>query len=953
MARIIKVEMALDDKELDAKLKQLPRKFKSALDAPTASINSLRSATSGLTSALGALVGIAAFKQIAQFGIDLDKARNTMTALTGSVAAANAKLAELRELAKASPGVTNTFATQLFNQLKAIGGIGDEVINKVIKSLGKLNTVFAGVGPEFSRNLVQIFQQGFERSDIKEALGRIPIFEQLLQTAFGTNDPDKLRKLKASGALTMEGFLTGVSEGIEKRFPKVQESLGGRFEKTSEEIKLRLGELGEKILRDLLPAVEKLTPVILEILRIFTGLPGFVQASVIAFAALPGPVTSVARAITGLAASFTGLGAAGASPGFARILAFLGTPIGAVTAAGGAAALGVALSERDLQQRLEAERQVFATRGGRLDLAGNPIFAEAPKDAKPLTGKLSLTALQNAFDPLTGQSIFGPIASSGRTGSGGGASGKAAKEAQKTAVDLLFFAKSREFDLAAGQKAIDESMKELSRQQLEGGGASRPAQLAGFNAANAERIRKIELESLKLEEATAKKALDAMEKIEPVLSNSERLMRGFGNSVDTVGDAFERFGNNIARSFNNVKDLFNGLKQAVLGFFNDILGSALQNIVRGALGPLFGGGGGGGGLGNLFRTPSTFPSSVSGGAVQSATGAIGGSGGILGRIFGGGGGTGGSAGGFSLGGALGSLASAAPFLGLGLGSALGGQSTAGNILGAIGGGAVGLGVSFGASVFGAGGGLAAAGLAALGPAALIGAPLLVGAVLLGKAKQRKKDEEASGQMLTQALQALTQLRDAIGSDQIDGSQASAIFENNILGQFRSGINTLKTKSVRDSRLTNQVNDLRRVYEDIIPAQIAAQSQRRNTAVSNALTHSKLIPEFATGGITGGGLALLHANEMVLTVKHQRDIQARAGAGIFNDVGVPGVQPGRRFDNGGLMPSVFEQDRMPAINISLVIGKEDQTKIVVNGGNTMQGRLSTVKNVRKAQKNREL
>src|SRR4029450_8123639 len=101
------------------------------------------------------LGGIAVFKQLAQFGIDLDKSRNAMTALTGSVDKANAKLKELRDLAKVSPGVTNTFAAQLFQQLKAIGGIADQTINKVIQSLGNVRPVFADAGPEVTPKRIQ------------------------------------------------------------------------------------------------------------------------------------------------------------------------------------------------------------------------------------------------------------------------------------------------------------------------------------------------------------------------------------------------------------------------------------------------------------------------------------------------------------------------------------------------------------------------------------------------------------------------------------------------------------------------------------------------------------------------------------------------------------------------------------------------------------------------------
>src|SRR5262249_45638373 len=152
--------------------------------------------------------------------------------------------------------------------------------------------------------------------------------------------------------------------------------------------------------------------------------------------------------------------------------------------------------------------------------------------------------------------------------------------------------------------------------------------------------------------------------------------------------------------------------------------------------------------------------------------------------------------------ATGQLAAAAPLLGLTLGASLGGRSTLGTIAGGIGGALVGIGAT-----------AAPAGAGFLAPlfsnpfTAIACGSLLIGGLLLGKAAQRRSDEEASGQMLTQALNAIDQLANGISSDQIDGSQARAIFDNEILATFIQQINTLKTKSVRDSRLTNQVRDL--------------------------------------------------------------------------------------------------------------------------------------------------
>jgi hypothetical protein len=442
--------------------------------------------------------------------------------------------------------------------------------------------------------------------------------------------------------------------------------------------------------------------------------------------------------------------------------------------------------------------------------------------------------------------------------------------------------------------------------------------------------------------------------------------------METVGDAFDRFGANVARAFGNVRDLFRGLKDAVLGFFNDLLGSALQNLVRGTLGGLFGSLGGrlGGAFGGLGG--GTFGGSVFSQAGAAAGGGGGisvpssvsqsGAGGILGKIFGGGGSGGGTSagqsagGGFSLGGLLGGLASAAPLLGAGLGSGIGGKSTLGNIFGAIGGGAVGLGVSFGASVFGAGGGLAAASLAALGPIALIGAPLLIGGLLLGKAKQRRSDEQASGEFLRQALSAIDQLAAGISSGQIDGSQARSIFDTQILAEFRQQISGLKTKSVVQSRLTNQVRDLEAVYQARIPPLIEEQQARKATQAANALRFSRQIPEFASGGTTLGGLALLHPGEKVLNMQQQAAVRAMAGPGVFERAGVPGVQRSRVFDNGGTMGGGGQGGPTIVIdnfNMSLLVGKEDQTRIFVGGGSTSQGRQVTVNNVRVARTNREL
>ncbi len=481
------------------------------------------------------------------------------------------------------------------------------------------------------------------------------------------------------------------------------------------------------------------------------------------------------------------------------------------------------------------------------------------------------------------------------------------------------------------------------------------------------------------------------------LTNAQRFMRGFGSETEAVGDIFERFGRNVANSFTNIKSLFEGLRNAVKQFFNDILSNTLQKLLRGTFSGIFGGGGGFGGFGGaggIFSTPAfnpnagggftqqlgsifrglggggiSAPASVSGGIASfgsvggipllglgrasggAATGATGLSG-LINRVFSGAGG-----------GLL-------PLFGASLGTGIGGQSLFGQILGGIGGAAVGLGVSFGASVFGAlGGGLGALGpaaLAALGPIGLIAAPLLVGGFLLGKSKQRKADEEASGQFLQQAIDQIAQLREQVRSDRIDGTQARTAFDTQILPNFIQQINTLKTKSVRESRLTNQVRDLRNLFDSSVGPEIEAQNKRRAAAVARQDVFSKLIPEFATGGIVPGinrgfdsVLARLSPGEMVLNQMQQALVMARAGNDVFRKAGVPGqgspTDTQQSFAIGGVAARGLGvgQDAPIIVDVVLAVGTDTQDQLFVSSARREAGRRSIVGAILTGVGNREL
>lgn len=305
--------------------------------------------TVGVTAPLVGL-GAAAIKS----AVDLDKTRARLAALTGSTEEANRVIARLRELVAVTPGLTSRFAQESFAQLKSLGTIGEESILRLTGALGRLNAVFSLEDPsKFIRNIQQIFSQGFERDDIKEALGQVPIFEQLLEQAFGTKDAAKLRQLKDAGKLTAETYFAGITEAIEtdRRFANAQESIAARFEKLKDRIATALVPLGEQLLAKLIPVIEKIIPIVTQILDKFNSLSPATQDLIIKAGLLAAALGPSLRLTAELTTAFSSLGTLlglGGQTGLIAQVGSLATRLGAlalanpVTAAAlaGLAALG-------------------------------------------------------------------------------------------------------------------------------------------------------------------------------------------------------------------------------------------------------------------------------------------------------------------------------------------------------------------------------------------------------------------------------------------------------------------------------------------------------------------------------------------------------------------------------------------------------------------------------------
>ena len=263
---------------------------------------------------------------------------------------------------------------------------------------------------------------------------------------------------------------------------------------------------------------------------------------------------------------------------------------------------------------------------------------------------------------------------------------------------------------------------------------------------------------------------------------------------------------------------------------------------------------------------------------------------------------------------VGGLAAAAPLLGLSLGSSLG-TDTLTKILGGAGGALLGIGLTAAPAALAGSTGLlgAFAGLFSNPITAAIGAAVLPIAFLLGRARQRKRDEKTSGDFLQQAVDAIFEVRDSVKNDslQLNVEQARQLFDSEILATFVAQINTIKSKSVRESRLKNQTRDLRNLFEkEVIPV-VEEQLKRLKEGTFGG---REIKAEFALGGVVPGidrgfdeVLALMRPREMVLTLEQQAKIAALAGPNVFQIAGVPGAgahptptaNPVQAFATGGV------------------------------------------------------
>lgn len=282
--------------------------------------------------------------------LSINALKSTLISLTGSQEAANQKFNEFINLSNTSKGVTLTFASELFNQLKLLRTT-DEAIQNLIVSLGKVNAV-TKLPTDFALNLTQIFSQGFEEQDIKQALTKVPLFREILKKAFGTDDNENLRELKNAGKLTAETYLREIARAINEtpEFANAQENLGVRLEKAFDKLRVAIAPLGELIVNNLITLLNIVVPLVERLSKGFQELSPYVQQFIVAVGLLTvalGPViTAFGSILFGIQSIVTVFGSGGVLAGVGSVLSAIALPLTIII--GLIVAFGVAYKENFL-----------------------------------------------------------------------------------------------------------------------------------------------------------------------------------------------------------------------------------------------------------------------------------------------------------------------------------------------------------------------------------------------------------------------------------------------------------------------------------------------------------------------------------------------------------------------------------------------------------------------------
>lgn len=295
--------------------------------------------TIGITAPLTALGVLAT-----QTAVKFDSLKRGLIAVAGSSAEAEKQLARLKEVAKV-PGLGFEEAIQGSINLQAAGLSADEAerslrgFGNALAIVGKGKADLQGV----TTALTQIQSKGkISAEEINQLAERVPQIRQILLGAFGTADTEILQQ----AGITSKEFVKVVNDELAK-LPQATGGAQNALENFDDVRKRVFAQFGDALLRIVVPAVEKLTPVLESLGNSFAAMSPAIQTSLALFAgavALAGPLLVALGSVGGAVVKLAALFGVGGGGGLAAAIGGLATPIGwavAILAALAAAAYGL------------------------------------------------------------------------------------------------------------------------------------------------------------------------------------------------------------------------------------------------------------------------------------------------------------------------------------------------------------------------------------------------------------------------------------------------------------------------------------------------------------------------------------------------------------------------------------------------------------------------------------
>lgn len=186
-----------------------------------------------------------------------DSMQGGMIALTGSVDAANARLEELRQLAK-DPGLGFAQVVQGDISLRSVG-LSSALATRALREMGNALAVVGKGKADMDGVLLaitQIVSKGkVSAEEINQIAERVPQIRRVMQEAFGTADTEAIQKM----GIPVERFIEMVVAGFERTVPRALVRMQGKVDNFTDALTARLADFGGGISEGLIGPLDEAT----------------------------------------------------------------------------------------------------------------------------------------------------------------------------------------------------------------------------------------------------------------------------------------------------------------------------------------------------------------------------------------------------------------------------------------------------------------------------------------------------------------------------------------------------------------------------------------------------------------------------------------------------------------------------------------------------------------------